>query len=107
MDRKPSRMSWRKGDDIASRPWQGRLRDYDLFKELTIGVVVVGLLVCGLSAVFSSPDEPGVTLKSWATAAPADFVATATRELGGVSDTAGYGPPYNATPADSPAPLTM
>ncbi|ALE05630.1 hypothetical protein AL755_09295 [Arthrobacter sp. ERGS1:01] len=91
-------MSWRKADNIAGRPWRGRVREYDLFKELTIGVVVVGLLVVGLSAIFSSPDDPGVTLKSWATTAPSDFVATATAELGGTSDTAGYGPPYNATP---------
>ena len=98
MNKTPSPMSWRKGDNIASRPWRGRVRDYDLFKELTIGVVVVGLLVVGLSAIFSSPDDPGVTLKSWATVAPSDFVATATAELGGTSDTAVYGPPYNATP---------
>ncbi|MBT8159519.1 hypothetical protein KKI43_03535 [Arthrobacter sp. GN70] len=91
-------MSWRMRNDIAGRPWRGRAREYDLFKELTVGVMVVGLLVLGLSAVFSSPDDPSVTLKSWATAAPADFVATATAELGGTSKTAGYGPPYNATP---------
>jgi len=96
--KQPSPMSWRKGRDIAGQPWRGRVREYDLFKELTIGVVVVGLLVVGLSAIFGSPDDPGVTLKSWATAAPADFVATATAELGGTSDTAGYGPPYNPTP---------
>lgn len=98
MKKNSSPMSWRKSNNVASRAWRGRVRDYDLFKELTIGVLVVGLLVVGLSAIFSSPDDPGVTLKSWATAAPADFVATATAELGGTSDTAGYGPPYNATP---------
>jgi len=98
MSKKPSPMSWRKGDGVAGRPWRGRVREYDLFKELTIGVVVVGLLVLGLSAIFSSPDDAGVTLKSWAGAAPSDFVATATAELGGTSDTAGYGPPYNSTP---------
>lgn len=78
-------------------PWRGRTLEYDLFKELTIAMMVVGLLVLGLSAVVGSPDEPGVTLKSWATAAPADFVATAAAELAGTSDTAGYGPPYNTT----------
>ena len=98
MSNKPNPMSWRKRDDIASRPWRGRAREYDLFKELTVGLLVVGLLVLGLSAVLSSPDDPSVTLKSWAKAAPADFVATATAELGGTSDTAGYGPPYNSTP---------
>lgn len=98
MRRSSSPMTWRKDNNIASRPWRGHVRDYDLFKELTIGVVVGGLMVLGLSALFSSPDNPGVTLKSWAGAAPSDFVATATAELGGTSETAGYGPPYNATP---------
>jgi len=82
---------------IARRPWRGEVREYDLFKELTVALVVVGLVIVGLSAVFGSPDEPSVTLKSWAQAEPADFVATATAELGGTSETAGYGPPYNTT----------
>jgi hypothetical protein len=90
-------MSWRKRDDIAGRPWGGRSREYDLFKELTVGIVVIGILVVGLSAVLGSPDDPSVTLKSWAATQPADFVATAVAELGGTSDTAGYGPPYNST----------
>ncbi len=94
----PSPLSWRKGDNVAGRTWRGRVRDYDLFKELAIGVVAVGLLLVGCSVIFGSPDEPGVTLKAWATAAPSDFVATAAAELGGTSDTAAYGPPYNATP---------
>ena len=59
---------------------------------------MVGLLVLGVSAIFGSPDEPSVSLKAWATAAPADFVGTAAKELAGTSDTAGYGPPYNSTP---------
>lgn len=91
-------MTWRAKDDIATRPWTGRKREYDLFKELTVGVIVVGVLVVGLSAIFSSPDEPSITLKAWASAAPADFVATAAAELGGTSGTAGYGAPYNSTP---------
>lgn len=98
MTGKSSTDSWRKTDDVASRPWTGRVREYDLLKELTIGVVVVGLLVFGVSAIFGAPDEPSVSLKSWATTAPADFVATAATELGGTSGTAGYGPPYNSTP---------
>ncbi|WP_231497275.1 hypothetical protein [Arthrobacter sp. MA-N2] len=98
MTKSPVSTSWRTRNDIASKPWSGTLREYDLFKELVVGVVVVGLLVLGLSAVFSSPDDPSVTLKSWAVAQPADFVSTATAELGGTSDTAGYGPPYNSTP---------
>ena len=90
-------MSWR-ARGIAGRPWKGAAREYDLFKELTIGVIFVTLLVIASAAIFSSPDDAAVSLKSWAVAQPADFVATATAELGGTSDTAGYGPPYNSTP---------
>jgi hypothetical protein len=82
---------------LAERPWGGAEREYDLFKELTVGIVVVGLLVLGVAAVASSPDEPAVNLQSWANASPADFVATATAELGKTSDTATYGPPYSTT----------
>jgi hypothetical protein len=96
--RKPvNPMSWRTGTGIAGRPWKGAVREYDLFKELTIGVIVVSLFVLAAAAIFSSPDDKSVSLKSWATAQPADFVTTATAELGGTSDTAGYGPPYNST----------
>ncbi len=84
-------------DLLAARPWAGAEREYDLFKELTVGIVVVGLIVVGFAAVASSPDEPAVDLQSWATAAPSDFVATATAELGRTSDTATYGPPYSTT----------
>ena len=97
MSTKRRQGSARRSEELARVPWRGRTREYDLFKELTIAMMVVGLLVLGLSAVVGSPDEPGVTLKSWATAAPADFVATAAAELAGTSDTAGYGPPYNTT----------
>jgi len=45
--------------------------------------------------VLSSPDVPPVTVRSWATVAPADFMATAASELAGTSETANYGPPYN------------
>ena len=99
----PNPMSWRSRGDLVSRPWKGAKREYDLFKELTVGVIVIGLAVVGLSAVFGSPDEPSVSLKSWAQTAPADFVATATAELGGTSGTAGYGPPYNSTPGTTQA----
>ncbi|MCU1474162.1 hypothetical protein [Amnibacterium sp.] len=82
---------------IDSRPWRGAQREYDLFKELTVGIIVVGVLVLGLAGIAGSPDEPSVTLKSWASAAPNDFVATAASELAGTSGTATYGPPYSST----------
>lgn len=83
--------------DLDRRPWTGAVREYDLVKELVYALVVIGVLTVGLAAVAGSPDEPPVTFASWANAAPSDFVATATAELGGTSDTAQYGPPYNAT----------
>ena len=90
-------MGSRRGSDIASRPWAGTKRRYDLFKELTVGVIVMGVAVLLLSFVFGSPDDRGVTLQDWAKAAPSDFVATATAELAGTSDSATYGPPYTHT----------
>ncbi len=67
---------------------------YDLIKEFVLATVVVGLVALLLSVAMSSPDVPSVTIKSWSTADPLDFVTTATAELAGTSDTAGYGPPY-------------
>lgn len=78
--------------------WQGRNREYDLLKEFVVALAVVALLAGGLAALFSSPDEHQVTLASWSTAAPADFVATAATELDGTSGTATYGAPYTHTP---------
>jgi hypothetical protein len=98
MSKTISPMSWRKANGIAGRPWKGTNREYDLFKELTVGVIIVTLLVVAVSAIFSSPDDHSVTLKSWANSQPGDFVVTANSELGRTSGTAGYGPPYNSTP---------
>lgn len=67
-------------------------RPYDLIKEVTIALVLVAALTAGLAALFSSPDEPPVTLGSWSRADSADFTATAVSELGGTSTTAQYGP---------------
>ncbi|MEI6405985.1 MAG: hypothetical protein WCO85_00505 [Actinomycetes bacterium] len=75
--------------------WNGPTRPYDLVKEIVIAILVVGLLVVGLATLFSSPDEPALSLKSWAIAEPADFVQTATGELAGSTTSAGYGAPYN------------
>jgi hypothetical protein len=71
-------------------------RPYDLVKEFVLTLVAVSLLTTGLAATFSSPDEPAITMRSWAQAAPADVLATATAELAGTSASATYGPPYNS-----------
>jgi len=71
-------------------------RRYDLVKEFVVALVVVTLATVGLAAVLSSPDEQAITMRDWATAAPADVVATATGELAGTTTSATYGPPYNS-----------
>jgi len=80
--------------DPASGPWRGPTRPYDLVKEFVAALAVVSLLTVVLAVIFSSPDEPGLTLKAWANSAPNDLVATATGELAGTTTSAGYGPPY-------------
>lgn len=88
-----SRLAKERPIDLAK--WHGPTRPYDLVKEFVIALTVVAVLALSLAALFSSPDEPALTLRSWAKAAPADFVATAAGELAGSTTSAGYGPPYN------------
>jgi hypothetical protein len=75
-----------------------RMVHFDLIKELVLALVVVSVVVVGLAGVFSSPDDPAVTIQTWASKDPVDFVTTATSELSGQSGTAQYGPPYTNTP---------
>ncbi len=74
-----------------------RMVPYDLIKELAIALGAIGVLGLILSAVFTSPDEPPVTIASWSQTDPVDFVTTATGELAGTTKSAGYGQPYNDT----------
>jgi len=86
-------MSPRAKDD--TKPWTGPYAPYDLIKELCIAVGVMTLLAIVLTVLFSSPDEKPSTIAQWSQQMPADFVTTASAELGGTSGTAEYGPPYN------------
>jgi hypothetical protein len=72
-----------------------RMAPYDLVKELLVAFVVVLVLVIILAAVFSSPDDPPLTLQSVARSTPQIYVQTALDELDGNSPIATYGPPYN------------
>jgi hypothetical protein len=74
-----------------------RMVPYDLLKEVTIAMIGVLGVVLVLSALLSSPDVPSVTLQSWSKANPVDFLTTASGELAGATDVAGYGPPYNSS----------
>ena len=87
------------GTDIATREWKGPWRRYDIVKEGVIAVVIVSILTVLLAGLFSSPDEPQLTFKGWATSAADNFYATAVQELAGTSESAGYGPPYNTAAA--------
>jgi len=85
----------RRQRELDMNKWTGPTRPYDLVKEFSAVFAVVAFLALTLAALFSSGDEPPATMKSWAKAAPADFVHTASSELAGTSATATYGPPYN------------
>ena len=80
---------------LESSKWKGPTRKYDIIKEGTIATVIVILLVFGLASLLSSPDEPAVTVQSWSSVAPSDFLGTTVSELNGTSETSTYGPPYN------------
>src|SRR6185437_13419542 len=86
-------------NDPQARYYAGiRMVRYDLVKELVLALVGVSVLVVVLAAALSSPDDPAVTIQTWAIKDPVDFVTTATSELSGQSGTAQYGPPYTNTP---------
>src|SRR5471030_2343558 len=89
-----SRDSSRREDEYY-REWKGAYRPYDIVREATIAFGVVLALAVGLTILFSSPDDPPSTIKSWSRTDPVDFVTTATTELDGSSGTGTYGPPYN------------
>ena len=89
-----SRESRRREDD-SYREWKGGYRPYDILREATIALGVVLALTVLLTILFSSPDDPPSTIKSWSRTDPVDFVTTAATELDGTSGTGSYGPPYN------------
>ena len=85
-------------DDPQDRYYSGiKMIRFDLVKEFVLAFVAVSLIVVGLAAVFSSPDDPAVTIQTWSAKDPVDFVTTAASELAYTSGTAQYGPPYTNT----------
>jgi len=85
-------------EDPQARYYAGvKMIRYDLIKEFVLAFLVVSVVVVGLAGIFSSPDDPAVTIQTWATAQPIDFVTTAASELAYTSGTAQYGPPYSNT----------
>ena len=88
-------MSRTSSSHLDARPWSGPTRRYDILKEGAIALAVVSVLTLALAALFSSPDNPALTVKGWATDAPDTLYATTVSELAGTSESAQYGPPYN------------
>src|SRR6476620_910509 len=70
-------------------------RSYDLVKEFVLALGLMTALSLVLAGIFSSPDDPAITMSGWAKADPADVVATAAGELAGTTTSATYGAPYN------------
>ena len=94
--------------DVDAPEWKGGHSPYDIIKEGTIALVVVGLLTIILATLFGSPDDHEITIKNWANAAPVDFATTAINEMNGSTTTAGYGAPYNtASEGQKLGPLTL
>jgi hypothetical protein len=87
--------------DRDVKEWEGAYVPYDIVKEGFVALLAVAVLIVLMAVVFSSPDEPAVTLKTWSVADAVDFAQTAVTELDGSSGTASYGPPYNTTPDSS------
>jgi hypothetical protein len=67
----------------------------DLIKELVFATLAIAVLALILAIVFSSPDEPPLTVKRTAHENPLSFAQNALAYLDGTSDISNYGPPYN------------
>lgn len=85
----------RMSKEADAADWEGPTRRYDIIKEATLAMLIIFALVGVLSFLLSSPDTPPLTIATWAKSDPADFLATAAKELSNTSETGTYGPPYN------------
>lgn len=81
--------------ELASDTRPPRLKPYDLVREALLALLAVLILVVGLATVFSSPDDPPLTIRQYATSSPLSFLQTALGDLDGKGMIADYGPPYN------------
>jgi hypothetical protein len=73
-----------------------RMQPYDLVREGIVALAGIAVLIVLLAAIFSSPDDPPLTIQRYARQDPVAFITTAAAELSGTSAIAQYGPPYNA-----------
>ena len=81
--------------ELPSDPRPARLKPYDLVREALLALAFVAVVVVVLAAVFSSPDEPPLTIQAYAVSSPLSFLQTALGDLDGHGEIASYGPPYN------------
>jgi len=72
-----------------------RMAPYDLVKEVLIAFGVIFVLVIVLAVLFSSPDEPSLTIRQVAQQTPLTFLTVSIGDLDGSGEIASYGPPYN------------
>jgi hypothetical protein len=79
--------------DVDPRP--ARQVPYDLVREFLVALLAVTVLVVVFAGVFSSPDEPPMTIRSFAQQSPLVFLHTSLGDLDGSGEIASYGPPYN------------
>ena len=69
--------------DRDVKEWKGAYVPYDILKEAFVAFLAVAVLIVLLAVVFSSPDDPAITLKTWSANSPVDFAQTAITELDG------------------------
>ncbi|HVB73770.1 MAG TPA: cytochrome b N-terminal domain-containing protein [Ktedonobacteraceae bacterium] len=72
-----------------------RMMPYDLVREGLVALLAVLVLVLVFAGIFSSADEPPLTLQQYAQQNPVGFVTTTMGGLSGTGSIAQYGPPYN------------
>ena len=70
-------------------------KDFDMVKEGVVSLVVAGVLIVGVAAIWKSPYHPAVTIRSVAQSEPVLIEKTALGDLSGTGEIASYGPPYN------------
>ena len=56
--------------DRDVKEWKGAYVPYDILKEAFVAFLAVAVLIVLLAVVFSSPDDPAITLKKWSAAQP-------------------------------------
>ena len=70
-------------------------KDFDMVREGVISLVIAGVLIVGVAAIWKAPFRPAVTNQEIANAQPVLVEQTALGDLDGTGSIATYGPPYN------------